>query len=125
MQVRILLFTIAMCSSACAQNFSCQIGMQPACLNYGETVCVNRGVCVDENAACYNKYQCDFQGFTCVSFIQECKKSYDELLRQHNELVEKFNRNLESAIAVESRVNEIANCLREADILEQAKLCLN
>jgi hypothetical protein len=82
-------------------------------------------MCVDESAACYNKNQCDFQGFTCVSFIQECKKSYDELLRQHNELVEKFNRNLESANAVESRVNEIANCLREADILEQAQLCLN
>ena len=83
---------VVMAAPVSAQNFSCRIGTDPACLNYGDTICSSGGQCVDRDAACFNSYQCDFEGFTCKSNVTECVRVYDQLLVTHNELVDDFNR---------------------------------
>ena len=54
------------------QSFTCRIGQDAACLDWGDTVCSSSGMCVDANAACFDAYQCDYKGFTCKSNVDEC-----------------------------------------------------
>jgi len=119
----ILLLAFAFASPTLGQSFSCRIGTQPACLDYGDKVCSSSGMCVDQNAACFDSYQCDYEGFTCKSNVTECVEAHDALLRRHNELVDDFNENLEIARVMASRLDDIETCLIYASTLEDAKLC--
>jgi len=119
----ILLLTLALAPPALGQSFSCRIGTQPACLDYGDKVCSSSGMCVDRNAACFNQYQCNHEGFTCKSNVTECVEAHDRLLRKHNELVDDFNENLKIATDMASRLDEIESCLIYASTLEDARLC--
>ena len=105
------------------QGFSCSYGDRGACLGYGETVCSSGGMCVDQNAACFNSYQCNYEGFTCKSNVTECADAHDTLLRKHNDLVEDFNDNLDVATRMANQLDDIATCLIYASTLEAAKLC--
>jgi hypothetical protein len=105
------------------QGFSCSYGDRGACLGFGETVCSSGGMCVDSNAACFDSYQCDYQGFTCKSNVTECVDAHDSLLRKHNALVDDFNENLEIAKRMAARLDDIETCLIYASTLEDAKLC--
>lgn len=118
-----LLLALAIASPALSQDFSCRIGTQPACLGYGDKVCSSGGMCVDQNAACFDRYQCNYEGFTCKSNVTECAEAHDSLLRKHNELVDDFNENLELAKGMATRLDEIETCLRYAGSLEDAKSC--
>ena len=119
----ILLLTLALAPPTLGQSFSCRIGTQPACLDYGDKVCSSRGMCVDQNSACFDQNQCDYEGFTCKSNVTECVEAHDILLRKHNNLVDDFNRNLEIAKDMASRLDDIESCLIYASTLEDAKLC--
>lgn len=123
MRLPILLAALTFTSPALGQSFSCRIGTQPACLDYGDTVCSSSGMCVDRNAACFDKYQCDYEGFTCKSNVTECVEAHDALLRKHNELVDDFNENLEIAKKMATRLDDIESCLIYASTLEDAQLC--
>ena len=80
-------------------------------------------MCVDQNAACFDKYQCDYEGFTCKSNVTECVEAHDTLLRKHNDLVDDFNENLEIAKDMAARLDDIESCLIYASTLEAARLC--
>ena len=91
MRLPILLLGLTLASPALGQDFSCRIGTQPACLDYSDKVCSSSGMCVDQNAACFDKYQCDNEGFTCKSNVTECIATHDKLLRENNTLVDDYN----------------------------------
>lgn len=117
-------------SLSAQQRFSCSYGDRGACLGYGDTVCSMGGMCVDQNAACFNKGQCGYEGFTCKSNVTSCindyntlTKVYNTLLRKHNDLVDDFNDNLKVAKEMASRLDEIEICLIYASDLETAKDC--
>lgn len=105
MRTLILMAALAVASPALGQSFSCRIGTQPACLDYGDQVCSSSGKCVDSDAACFDSYQCGYEGFTCKSNVTECVDAHDELLRKHNALVDDFNENLEIAREMAARLS--------------------
>lgn len=123
MRLPILLAVLTLASPALGQSFSCRIGAQPACLDYGDKVCSSSGMCVDQNAACFDKYQCNYEGFTCKSNVTECVAAHDDLLRKHNQLVDDFNENLGIAKRMAARLDDIESCLIYASSLDAAKLC--
>jgi len=105
------------------QGFSCSYGDRGACLGFGETVCSSSGMCVDQNAACFDTYQCNYEGFTCKSNVTECVEAHDALLQEHNDLIDSFNKNLEVAKEIATRLDDIETCLIYANTLAAAKLC--
>jgi hypothetical protein len=117
----LLFFTLA--SPAWSANFSCRIGTQPACLDYGDKVCSSGSMCVDQNAACFDNYQCDYEGFTCKSNVTECVEAHGILLQKHNDLVDEFNDNLKTVKKLATRLDSIESCLIYASSLEDAKSC--
>lgn len=122
LRLLIALFLIPTGVSA-QQGFSCSYGDRGACLGFGDTVCSSSGMCVDQNAACFDKYQCDYEGFTCKSNVTECVEAHDTLLRKHNDLIDDFNENLEIAKDMAARLDDIESCLIYASTLEAARLC--
>ena len=122
LRLLIALFLIPTGVSA-QQGFSCSYGDRGACLGFGDTVCSSSGMCVDQNAACFDKYQCDYEGFTCKSNVTECVKAHDTLLRKHNDLIDDFNENHEIAKDMAARLDDIESCLIYASTLEAARLC--
>src|SRR5690606_30118732 len=102
----ILMLALTFASPTFSQNFSCRIGTQPSCLDYGDKVCSSGGKCVDSNAACFDSYQCGYEGFTCKSNVTECVDAHDRLLRKHNDLVEDFNKNLKIAKDLAVRLDD-------------------
>ena len=144
MRALFLVAAMALASPALGQDFSCRIGTQPACLDYGDKVCSSSGMCVDSNAACFDKYQCNYEGFTCKSNVTECVEAHDKLLREHNTLVDDYNgllkkhkelaadfdetitaaRALKSDYdRIESSLADIESCLIYASTLDDAKMC--
>ena len=122
LRLLIALFLIPTGVSA-QQGFSCSYGDRGACLGFGDTVCSSSGMCVDQNAACFDKYQCDYEGFTCKSNVTECVEAHDTLLRKHNDLIDDFNENHEIAKDMAARLDDIESCLIYASTLEAARLC--
>lgn len=117
-------------SSATAQSFSCRIGTQRSCLEYGDTVCSSSGRCVADNAVCFDRYQCNFEGFTCASEVTECVDEYNDLLRTHNRLVGDYNDLLEDRDDLRDAGRELIRnladlraCLQFASTLESARTC--
>lgn len=139
MSVRFLLPFIAACiaTPVFAQNFSCLIGDRGACLGYGETVCSSTGKCVNQNAQCFDSYQCNYEGFTCRSNVTECVDTYEALLRTHNTLVDDYNDLLANRDALrsdmqgllgvvgdlENDLQDVETCLIYATTVDQARLC--
>jgi len=136
--VRLLIALVLIPTSVSAQRgFSCSYGDRGACLGFGDTVCSSSGICVDQNAACFDKYQCDYEGFTCKSNVTECAAAHDKLLREnktlvveyngllkkHNDLIDDFNENLDIAKGMAARLDDIESCLIYASTLEAARLC--
>ncbi|EAR51232.1 excinuclease ABC subunit B [Oceanicola granulosus HTCC2516] len=108
---------------AAAQGFSCDVGMQSACLSEGETVCSTFGRCVDKNAACFDRYQCDFEGFTCTSNVTECQANLSTLAEAHSELQERhealtaeYEALAEASEALIEQYDALIECVRETPI---------
>ncbi len=131
-------------SGSAQQGFSCSYGDRGACLGFGDTVCSSSGMCVDQNAACFDKYQCNFEGFTCKSNVTECAEAQDKLLgenntlvdeyngllRKHKELATDFDETITAARALKSDYDRLATsitdmetCLLYASTFDDAKLC--
>ena len=125
MMIRGLLLALTLIPTGVSaqHGFSCSYGDRGACLGFGDTVCSSSGMCVDQNAACFDKYQCDYEGFTCKSNVTECVEAHDTLLRKHNDLIDDFNENLEIAKDMAARLDDIESCLIYASTLEAARLC--
>ena len=119
----LLALTLIPTGVSAQQGFCCSYGDRGACLGFGDTVCSSSGMCVDQNAACFDRYQCDYEGFTCKSNVTECAEAHDTLLRKHNDLVDDFNENLEIAKDMAARLDDIESCLIYASTLEAARLC--
>ena len=144
MRLPVLLLALAVASPAVSQNFSCNFGKQPACLDYSAQVCSSSGKCVDSNAACFDSYQCGYEGFTCKSNVTECVDAqetllrkhntlvddYNELLKKHKELADDFDETITAARALksdhdrtESSLDDMESCLVYASTLDAAKEC--
>jgi hypothetical protein len=125
MKIAAVLITLSLIPTGAIgqQNFSCSYGDRGACLGFGYTVCSSSGMCVDQNSACFDRYQCDYEGFTCKSNVTECAEAHDALLRWHDDLVDDFNENLEIARGMAARLDDVETCLIYASTLEGAKLC--
>ncbi len=125
MMIRGLLLALTLIPTGVSaqHGFSCSYGDRGACLGFGDTVCSSSGMCVDQNAACFDKYQCDYEGFTCKSNVTECVEAHDTLLRKHNDLIDDFNENLQIAKDMAARLDDIESCLIYASTLEAARLC--
>lgn len=95
--LRLLLAIVMIPSMSAAQSFTCGIGDRPACLGYGDTVCSSRGKCVSQDAACFESYQCNYEGFICKSNLTECADEYDAIQTRFNALVTDYNNLLEDS----------------------------
>lgn len=119
MKTFILLFAIALLpiSVAAQQQFSCSYGDRGACLGYGDTICSSSGKCVSEQASCFDRYQCDYEGFTCKSNVTACTNEYEGLLSRFNSLVNDYNRLLDDSREVrdsfESTLDELKRTRQE------------
>ena len=120
-----------------AQSFSCPIGREPACLDYGAVVCRSLAKCVSNDAICFNSYTCDFKGFVCKSKLDEIADEHENNIRKHNELVENYNmlqarlrslgdeiENLESDLqGSKGQLDLLRRCVGNASDLEEAQDC--
>ncbi len=52
---------------------------------------------MSEDAACFNSYQCNYEGFTCKSNLTECANEYDGLQTRFNTLVGDYNELLKNS----------------------------
>ncbi|QFT97437.1 hypothetical protein FIU85_09005 [Roseovarius sp. THAF8] len=108
------------------------MGDRPACLGYGDTVCSSRGKCVSQDAACFESYQCNYEGFTCKSNLTECGAEYDGLLIRFNTLVDDYNELLEEAhdmrtefqTALENLEETRRDLRRSEDVLSDVLSCI-
>jgi hypothetical protein len=108
---------------AAAQNFSCGYGDRGACLGYGDTVCSSSGKCVGQDAQCFNRYQCDYEGFSCQSNVTDCVAESDTLLRTHNTLVDDYNTLLAGRNRLQTDLEDAQRCLIYATTLAEARFC--
>lgn len=106
-----------------AQNFSCSYGDRGACLGYGDTVCSSSGMCVSDDAICFDSYQCGYEGFTCKSNVTECRDEYNDLVRKFNDLLSDYEELEEVAERMRRAKSDMEYCLQSADDLEEAKAC--
>lgn len=114
---------INLAAPAFSENFSCRIGTSAACLDYGDTICSSNGMCVGKDAACFDSYQCNYEGFTCKSNVTKSVQANDKLLGEYNELVEKYNKLSRASKAMDIALEDVKNCLIIAANLDDARLC--
>lgn len=140
----LLLAVIGLCGPAAGQSFQCRIGQDPACLNWGDTVCSSGSKCVSESAACFDAYQCDYKGFACRSDVVQCIEAHDRIAQDYNALLADYEtlrsagqqlaeshdvlqRNLEDlrrkVRELEDTRAETEACLAMAQSVNDAKLC--
>lgn len=133
-----LVMLVVGAASARAQSFSCPYGEQPSCLDYGDKVCSSFGKCVDQNAACFDTGQCDYEGFTCKSNVTALAGKYDDLVNNYNLLLQKSHtladeydqlasktRSLtDENDSLKSNLDDLEACVRRAASIEEAQYCL-
>ena len=73
-----------------SQSFSCPIGTNPSCLDYGTKLCSSSGKCVDSSAKCFSSMTC-LGGFVCQSDYDECTNKYNSLVNDYNDLIYMIN----------------------------------
>ena len=130
---RLAVFAMLMCIAqpSFAEDFSCRGGTKAACLDYGDTVCSSAGMCVNSNAACFDKYQCDYDGFTCKSNVTACEADYEklrkagkELSAQYDTLAADFTKLRDASKDLSDAYDDAQRCLNYATTLEEAKACI-
>lgn len=89
-------------------SFSCSFG-QPACLDYGDKVCNSTGKCVNNDAVCFKKYTCDFNGFACKSDLDEVAEKHDAVVRKYNTLID--------------AIGDVQRCVNGAGDVDNAQSC--
>ena len=105
-------------------SFSCPMGKQAACLDYGDKVCPSYGKCVDDDAICFSSFTCDYKGFICKSkfddLADDLAYEYEKLVDKYNETVNKYNKTVE----VIEEYEDQRTCVEYASTLEEAKNCI-
>jgi hypothetical protein len=96
-------------SNAGAQSFSCPIGKNAACLDYGDKVCSSRGKCVTSDAVCFDSYTCNFKGFVCKSDLDDVVENHDAVVMKYNTLVD--------------AIGDVQRCVRDAENVNDAQSC--
>lgn len=138
MRIAIVALAGLLALPAQAQSFSCRIGTQPACLDYGDNVCSSAGKCVDSSSACFDSYQCNYEGFTCKSNVTDCAQEHDRLagayntlLKTNNDLVDQYNGLLSDYDTLLSKAKKLAekhdalnDCLLHASAMDDVQTCL-
>lgn len=121
---------VLLAGPATAQSFSCRMGTEPACLDYGAKVCSSQGKCVDSDAACFSSYQCNYEGFTCKSNLTEVIAEHDDLVAKYNELLgtykdltNEFDGLLEDARKVAQSHDALKACLLSASTMDDVLTC--
>lgn len=72
------------------------------------------GKCVSDSAVCFERYQCNYQGFVCKSDLTECAEQYDSLLARFNTLVGDYNALLETGRELQLSLETTLNDLEQA-----------
>lgn len=102
--------------NAYGDNFSCPIGRQGACLDYGDKVCSSRGKCVNENAECFDSFTCNYKGFICKAKFDDLADDCKKLADDHDTLVNEYN-------ALLSRYKRLSSCLSLARTMKDVQTC--
>lgn len=128
----LLVAVVFTASPGSGQVFECRMGQDAACLDWGETVCSNQGMCVDKNSACFDTYQCDYKGFACKSAVDECVKAHDSIVEDYNTLLADYEtlrteggKLAESHEKLQLELMELKYCLAYASTFEEAQFCAN
>lgn len=95
---------LALATPSFGQSFSCRMGSQPACLDYGDKVCSSNGKCVTSDAVCFDSYTCNFQGFVCKSDMDELAEKAKRMARGYDELRQCLSRS--------NNMSDVADCVR-------------
>jgi hypothetical protein len=132
--MKVIFLTCAFVASASpmfAQSFSCSYGKQPACLDYSDKVCSSYSKCVSQDAACFESYQCNYEGFTCKSNVRECVEEHDALVRKYNTLLNEhdtlifdYNALLAKATKAVRSHDDLKDCLTYASDMDAVRICL-
>jgi len=117
-QKLILLFILALIPCGAWGDFSCPQGTNAACLNSGEEVCPGSAKCVDADVVCFDKHSCN----PGSDFI--CESEYDEVLNSYNEAVKQYNDLTLENVNLRERRLEQKNCVINASSLEDAIRCV-
>ncbi|MFT4160916.1 hypothetical protein [Shinella sp.] len=86
------------------QSFTCNWGKEAACLDYGAKVCSQFGKCVDENAVCFKKSTCDYNGFMCTSDHEEYAKKAKAMAANYDDF--------RSCVTRASDMDDVATCVQ-------------
>ena len=76
---------------AYGNSFTCPVGTDAACLDYGDKVCSSFSKCVSDDAVCFDSYTCGYKGFVCKSKYDDLVDEYDDLVRKYNTLLQNYN----------------------------------
>ena len=123
--------------AAVAQSFTCNLGKQPACLDYSDKVCSSFAKCVSSDAICFNSYTCDYKGFVCKSDLLDIAEKHDDLVNDYNDLAGRYDELLRKAKslasdyddlvsnrnALASNLEDVKRCVSYADTIEEAQDC--
>lgn len=125
-----LVVTMTMASPSFGQSFSCRIGQDAARLDYGETVYTSQGKCVRQNDECFERYQCNYEGFACMSDVTECAEAHDKLLIDYRALVAAYDKMVKAGKDLAEAFDNLSafhtdtrRCLALATSLEDAQTC--
>lgn len=87
-----------------SQSFSCMIGTQPACLDYGDKVCSSNSKCVRSDAVCFDSFTCNYAGFVCKSDMDDLADKAKRMAQGYDELRFCLNR--------ADDMEDVADCVR-------------
>lgn len=117
MLITVGLAVVAATGTAVAQDaFSCSWGKRGACLDYGDQVCSQLGKCVDQDAVCFRRSTCDFNGFVCKSDLTDLADEYDSLLAKAKQLASDYD-------SMQTSYSNLLQCLGRAVEIEDARRC--
>lgn len=88
-----------------AQSFSCPIGKQAACLDYGDKVCDSiLGKCVPHDAQCFDSFTCNYAGFVCKSDMDDLARTAERMADSYDEF--------RACISRADDMEDVAQCVR-------------
>lgn len=78
---------------------------------------------MSSDSACFDRYQCDFEGFTCKSNVTECVEAHDNLVNDYNRLLADHKELADLARQKEERLQSLQFCIEYAGTLDEAQRC--
>jgi len=117
MKTVIFIFFMSLFSGALA-DYACPDGTSAACLDAGDTVCPASAKCVNQEAVCLNRRDCDSaRGYICGS-------EYDLVLRDYEKVVSQYNQLTSENVELRNTRLEQRSCVINAATLKDAIRCV-